>query len=340
MKILLFGAGESYAMGSFFRNALEALDIEYAFIDESKYLKLIWSSKFHRLMFHLLKRPLTYQTLNSDFIRIAHDFQPGLILITKGAFISSHTLAVVKETTQAMLANYATDDPFNSVVSTRDLLAGISKYDLYVCTKRAIMTDVERAGCSRVEFVPFGYEPGQHYPEAPANSEERGRFSSDVVFIGGADMDRVPIFRDVAKMPNVRLILYGGYWGRALSLRRFYHGMAVDRDYRLALGGAKIAIGLVRRANRDGHSMRTFEIPACGTFMLAERTEEHLEFFEEDKEAAFFNSNEELVDKIAYYLTHDTERQRIAEAGRRRVEAGHHTYQDRLIQILRLVDAL
>jgi spore maturation protein CgeB len=134
--------------------------------------------------------------------------------------------------------------------------------------------------------------------------------------------------------------LYGGYWERYGELRRFWHGFVLGRDYRLALGCAKIAPCLVRRANRDGHVMRTFEITACGSFMLAERTEEHLELFEEGKEMACFGSPEELVDKVRYYLSHDKERQRIAEAGHRKATEARHTYQDRLERILQAVDSV
>jgi len=71
--------------------------------------------------------------------------------------------------------------------------------------------------------------------------------------------------------------------------------------------------------------------------MLAERTEEHLEFFEEDKEAVYFSSIDELVDKLRYYLHHDNKRVQIAERGYKRVTLNKHTYKDRLQQILNLL---
>jgi spore maturation protein CgeB len=102
----------------------------------------------------------------------------------------------------------------------------------------------------------------------------------------------------------------------------------------MALGGAKIGVNLIRRETRDDHVMRTFEGPACGAFMLNERTDEHLELFEEGTEATYFASPEELVDKVRYYLAHDSERERIRAAGHAKIVASSHTYKNRLIEIL------
>jgi spore maturation protein CgeB len=214
-------------------------------------------------------------------------------------------------------------------------VAAIPLYDVYVTTKRNITADLNRAGARRVTWVPFAYEPTLHYPEGPASEDEWQKWGSDVVFVGGADADRVPFFRRLASDPTLRLRLFGGYWGRYRELRPAWGGFVLGRDYRLALGGSKIAPCLVRRANRDGHVMRSFEVPACGAFLLAERTEEHLELFEEGKEMASFASPEELEDKVRYYVTHESQRRRIAEAGHRRVTGGGNAYRDRLIELLR-----
>src|SRR5829696_8072533 len=82
---------------------------------------------------------------------------------------------------------------------------------------------------------------------------------------------------------------------------------------------------------------RTFEIPACGAFMLAERTDEHLRLFEEGKEAAYFGSNEELLEKVRYYLDHEDERRRIASAGRKRCLDSGYSHHERLKYMLSVV---
>lgn len=340
MRILLVGNGQEHQMGAFFLRALDAREHECVFVDESKYFGKITSSWIHRLAFHLLEHPLNYQRFNRDTLNLGLHFKPQLIIVIKGAYLSPGVLAQLRNETHSVLINYATDDPFSPVVATRDLLSGIPEYTVYACTKRNILNDIMQAGCQHAVFVPFGYDPGYHFLEPPLTVEEKSRFKSDIVFIGGADADRVPIFRMLIKTKPMDLRLYGGYWNRDFQLRRYYRGWAVGRDFRMVLHGAKIALGLVRRSNRDGHSMRTFEIPACGTFMLAERTDEHLEFFEEAKEVGYFNSNEELIEKIHYYLKHDTERQHMAEASHIRVMQGHHTYRDRLLAILELANSL
>src|SRR5258708_13854315 len=115
-------------------------------------------------------------------------------------------------------------------------------------------------------------------------------------------------------MPDVKLALYGDYWERVRALRPYARGSAVARDFRLAVGGAKIAANLVRRANRDDHVMRTFEIPACGGFMLTERSATHEELFQEDREVAFFGAPDEFVAKVRSYLPLDDNRSKIAPA--------------------------
>lgn len=334
-RILLVDTTLYAPMSPFFVGAARDLGYEHLFFDEAPYLRPLETSLIHKVGYRLLsRRPLTFWRFNRALLAEARRFRPHLMAVVKGAYIMPSTLRRIKEEIGAMLINYATDDPFNRANTTPDLVGGIPVYDVYACTKRAIMDDVRRAGCRAAIYTMFGYNPSVHFPERPATVDEAQRFRSDVVLAGGADPDR---FRDLEPLlgsRDISLALYGGYWTRDRRFTPYARGFAIGRDYRLALGGARIALCLVRRANRDGHAMRSFEIPACGAFMLAERTDEHLALFREGEEAAFFGSPEELLEKIRYYLAHDGERARIARAGHARITTGRHTYRDRLQEIV------
>jgi hypothetical protein len=341
MKRLLLVDTTLYApVSPFFVNAAADLGFEHHFVDEAPYLRPLETSLLHKVGYRLLhRRPVTRWRYNRDLLAAARRFRPELVLVVKGAYIMPSTLRRIKEETRAVLVNYATDDPFNPANATPDLVAGIPTYDIYACTKRAIMNDVKRAGGRTVVPTMFGYQPSVHFPETPATPAEIRRFTSDVVFAGGADRDRLRDLEPLLAAGGLSLAFYGGYWERDPRFRAHARGFVSGREYRLALGGARIALCFVRRANRDGHVMRSFEIPACGGFMLAERTDEHVALFREDEEAAFFGSPEELVDKVRYYLAHDDIRRRIAGAGHARVTTGRHTYLDRLGEIVRTADA-
>jgi hypothetical protein len=199
-----------------------------------------------------------------------------------------------------------------------------------------VVPDLKRAGVHEVRYVRFGYKSSVHFFDPPVVQNEWKRFGADVAFAGEADADRLPFFRSlVGAIPDLNLALYGGLWNRDRQLGRYFRGRVQDRDFRMALGGAKIVVNLVRRENRDDHVMRTFEGPACGAFMLHQRTESHLEVFREGQEAAFFESSDELIDKVRYYLTHEHERERIRQAGHARTVSGGNSYRDRLEEIFR-----
>ena len=71
--------------------------------------------------------------------------------------------------------------------------------------------------------------------------------------------------------------------------------------------------------------------------MIAEGNDEHKALFEEDKEAVFFSSNEELLEKCRYYLGHNEERAAIAEAGHRRCEISGYSNEKGIKNMLDIV---
>jgi hypothetical protein len=69
--------------------------------------------------------------------------------------------------------------------------------------------------------------------------------------------------------------------------------------------------------------LRDFEVPMSGGFYLAEYTEELEEFFEVGREIVCHHGIDDIAEKVRYYLTHDTERERIRLAGHARCLRDH-----------------
>lgn len=85
------------------------------------------------------------------------------------------------------------------------------------------------------------------------------------------------------------------------------------------------------------HTTRTFEIPACGSMLIADRTDEHREFFIEGKEAEFFSSKEELIEKVRFYWGHEDLRKKTAMNGYEKCHTADHSYKNRLKDVLGLI---
>jgi hypothetical protein len=185
-------------------------------------------------------------------------------------------------------------------------------------------------------YLPFAYAPESHFPEKPTNGEY-ARLQSDIIFAGGADRDRVP-YMETLIQAGFGVALYGGYWERYAQTAPAGRGQADAATLRKAVSAAKVSLCLVRRANRDGNVMRSFELPAMAACMLAEDTEEHREIFGNDGEAvAFFRTRDEMVEKFRWLLAHEEVRRRLRETAYRIITTGRNTYRDRLEAMLQQV---
>lgn len=81
---------------------------------------------------------------------------------------------------------------------------------------------------------------------------------------------------------------------------------------------------------------RNFEIPGSGGFLITANADNLAEYFVPDKEVVVFDDTDDLIDKIRYYLTHDSERETIRSAGHLRA-LRDHTFEKRFEDIFRLM---
>ena len=78
---------------------------------------------------------------------------------------------------------------------------------------------------------------------------------------------------------------------------------------------------------------RTFEVPVCGLLMTGV-AENLSDYYTPGEQIVTFENTDDLIDKVRYYLAHEEERARIANAGRQRT-LSEHTYAHRFNEIFR-----
>jgi spore maturation protein CgeB len=284
------------------------------------------------------KYPSKIAKFGQNLLDVCVQSSPKYLISTGIAPVSCSTLYDMGSLGITRL-NFLTDDPWNPAHYAPWFLKALPHYDIVFCPRRAAIDDLLNLGCRRVEYLPFGYDPDLFYPQSldPLASTNP---APDIMFAGGADRDRIPYISTLIEA-GFNVDLYGSYWERYPETKHITKGQADVPTLRRAIQNAKIALCVVRHANRDGHCMRTFEVPAIGTCMLTEDTAEHREIFGSEGEAVvYFKDLAEMVQKTRWLLDHDEERQRLAQNAHLLVRQGQHTYQDRLNTMISVANQL
>jgi spore maturation protein CgeB len=233
---------------------------------------------------------------------------------------------------EARIYCYYPDSPHNL---DADRIHCLPFFDRVYTSSPAWVSAFERLGVERVHYLPFAADTGYHRPAAMGSPAPQA--SVDVAFVGTWRPDREAFLEPLA---GLGLRIWGSaYWRtrtRPGSPLRACWGRrnVLGAEYAQVCAQTKVMLNVLDSISWPGPNMRTFELPACRAFALVERSEPVLDLFSEGETIECFGSVDEARDKIAYYVAHEAERQRIAEAAHRLVVEGGHTYLDRARQLI------
>ncbi|KYC36866.1 hypothetical protein WA1_45230 [Scytonema hofmannii PCC 7110] len=334
MKIIITGGTGGTNVGdALFKAALNS-NLKPVFVNMQSAFEA--SKLIKSINWHLRGRyPSRLQAFSQNIVQRCLAQQTEVLMTTGIAPISHQALSELSDRGIKKI-NFLTDDPWNPVLYSPWFLKALPYYDIVFSPRRDNINDLLQLGCSHVQYLPFGFNEELFYPETSITLEEKYQYDCDVIFVGGADSDRRPWINALI-CAGLKVNLYGAYWERYPETKSSLRGYANPRTLRLATRTAKVALCLVRKSNRDGHVMRSFEIPAIGGCMLTEDTQEHREIFgDEGKAVVYFRTIPEMVEKAQWLLNHDTERHRLAQNAHLLIAQGRHTYKDRLKTMLSL----
>lgn len=340
-KILYVGA--VYRGGTCYdrMRIMRDMDLDITTFDTTPYLSA--GTIISRSFRHRTKMGLNVVRLNRDLLNFAGKSDSiSHIWLDKATLIWPSTLKKLRKITGAILIHY-TPDPQIIWHRSRHFIKSIPYYDIVFTTKPFELDLYKELGAKKTYLTYQAYDRDRFRPRSPSK-EDIIKYGVDVVFVGHYEKYRADCIKAIVDI-GVTVKVWGEYWERYAKWHPWARNVVMGRSvicdqYCLVLSSAAICLGLLSKFIPESTTTRSFEIPACGAFMLAERTNEHTELFDEGKEAEFFSSRYELVEKVIYYLKHPQERQRIAAAGRQRCMKSGYSYQKRLGEMLKMVKGL
>ncbi|RRA48892.1 glycosyltransferase [Acidipila sp. EB88] len=277
---------------------------------------------------------------NRALQKAVREHKPDVVWFDKPVHFHAGTIEMVKST-GATTVCYNQDNPFGP----RNDGCWMQFYKVYRlfdlhCLFRTV--DVERYrewGLPAIKIA-LSYDPLQHFPP-PAGWSDADR-DRGLAYTGSPLEDRPEFLRGLGDTYGLPLSVAGPRWDKAwpeeLQKRFVFGGMMKGGAYRESMWRSRINMAFVTRKNEEDVAHKSFEITACAQFLLAERSPGHLEAFEEDREAVFYESQEECADKARYYLEHPEERERIAAAGRARAVRSGYSNDAQLAKVLGRLD--
>ncbi len=295
---------------------------------------------FTRFHYHLNIGP-GINKLNKKVMEAIHRRVPDLLLVDNKPYITLSSLKQIKKKYPGIkIVNMITDDPTGRYKRTwRICLQTAYLYDVQFVQRAVNINELKNYGARHVELCYRSYDPEFHRPVV-LTDKEKNKYQCAVGFIGTYESEREEFIAYLIQN-GIPVQITGDGWpkGKYWSIiSSHYTGPSVyGEEYVKRINGMDIALHFLRHLNRDQQDSRTFEIPACGVFMLAERSELHERFFKENAEAVLFDTKPELLEKVKYYLDNGIERKAIAAKGLQRCRESQYDHKAKLAEVIRSV---
>ncbi len=281
--------------------------------------------------------------LQKNIIQCIEQFEPDVVFVPLGSAIWESTLQTLKARGFKLVQWCGL--PAETMLE-RDRI-NLKYFDL-IFTPANLHDGLRMAGAiGQIEYVPIGIDPNVHHPMQLSNTD-RTKYSSDACFIGGLSSRFHQSRREMVEYAienGVSMKVWGGYREHFTGspILNCWQGQIWGDEQVKALCASKIGLNfhIDHKAGEldRGLNVRAFELAACGIFQLLQRVPSVNEFFLEGHEIVCFDTKEEMLDKIRFYLSHEEERMQIAAAAQARV-VRDHTWDKRVTHMVRLLQTV
>ena len=332
MKLLLLAdTSVPEALGSKFLRAAGpmGLDLQVAYSSPAPQFSPSMTRKRGKVFYRLAdRRSWEWWGFQRQLLEQIKAHPPQLVLVTGILPLSPAVFQAIHER-GGQIVNYLTDDPWNPIHRRRCFLGNLPHYDHIFSTKQALRQRLKAAGVRSTSWLPFAYDPELHHPPQQPTSA-----GADVLFVGTGAEERLPWLNAISNLSGVSCQLHGNNWDRYPTPGWQRDDAVTGEAYCNAIGSARIVLGMLRQANGDLSTDRSYEIGAIGGCGLYQNSSEHRALLPGYPDEGFFSNPEELRARVTHLLAHPELQRRLRQLGSEALRSEDHTYGARLRSIL------
>ena len=254
-----------------------------------------------------------------------------LVFVFKGYNFNKEAFQLLKS---KAIYCFNPDDPYNSVNSNKNIRSLISKYDGYFTYSKEVLKTLRQNETTEIYHVPLASD----FSVFKKNFSKRKKYP--ISFIGNYDLEREIYLKELREIN--KLFVFGVNWKRRCknaNLQSRFFEPKINNEFCQTVQASIVNLNILRQQNKNSQNMRTFEIPACGGFVLHEFSEEVAEIFQEGRNIEFFRNVNELNEKIEFYLKNPEKASLIGENGWKNVFENNHTYAERVKKIIQIINS-
>jgi len=339
MKILVVGLEHIGSLTWYIKRALLNMGHKVEIFDYRKiaYKYINFSHKYilGKIAFLILRKK-AIKKMNIKLVKFSHLFNPDLIIIQKGEIIFPETIRKIKKLLKAKIVVWHADSPFSSLTSSNNIIYSLPEYDVCFVFDPYYIPEIISAGATHAEYLPFACDPSVH-KEIELTKKEKMTYGSDICFIGnfqGLQSKRTKILQSLT---DFDLKIWGNGWKnlREPNLSGCIVGRpAYGEEMVKIYNSCKISININHEQSIMGVNMRTFEAPACGSFLLTDELSELGHFYKINKNIVCYKDISDLRNKVKYYLENAQKRKEISKKGQEMVRK-NHTYIHRMEKLIK-----
>lgn len=227
----------------------------------------------------------------------------------------------IREMSKQIYTVYSvSDEPDNSGKSAIPYVNAfdhVFSYHIYYDENTLIAEKHKEWGAKRTGFWPYGIRKDEYNGRLTFEQIRGDNRPNDIVFVG-RPYNKVDRLSKIKEKFGKRFKIYGRWGGIKAKLKYFLEsGMWVtclpNNKFVNFLQNSKIGVNI--HLSCGAPNLRTFQLMANGVMQICDNPQTISKLYEIDKEIVCFESIDELLEKIEYYLNYEEERAQIAYNG-------------------------